>query len=188
MEDDLPLCLETKNFVETQLLPGEELCWTGRPLGRFFAMPTPFVFLFSCIWFSVISFFTYSSLQEGNSFSILFTIPFWCVGIGVLSTPFFMLRKKQRTVYAITTQRVLIADRGAFGKMTCRQYPLEQGLIMRTQYGNNGVGDIIFAEEIVQSGRGSGSMPIGFMELPDAAQMEQMLHRFIAEREGRGEA
>ena len=74
----------------------------------------------------------------------LFGIPFVLAGLGLLTSPLWLMRKASRTAYAITNKRVLILDGAAFRATTIRSLGPEMlGDRTRTQ-SNDGSGDLIF--------------------------------------------
>lgn len=54
-----------------------------------------FIISFLTFWFGILAFGSYLFVKEHNYFSLLFTIPFWLVGIYIVRKSFFDIKKKK---------------------------------------------------------------------------------------------
>ena len=52
----------------------------------------------------------------------LFGLPFVMVGVGMLSSPFWLRRRAKRTCYALTDRRAILWEAGWFGSVEVRSY------------------------------------------------------------------
>lgn len=101
------------------LLRGDErLIWEGRPDVRAFVLRGAWYLVpFSLLWGGFALFWEFSVLRSGAPpLFALWGLPF--VGIGIymiIGRPLVARREAQRTVYALTDRRILIAG-GAFGR------------------------------------------------------------------------
>lgn len=116
---------DAQQRAQSELLPGESLCWTGTADPRraaLAALPAglfgiPFAG-FALFWINGAYRGTQHLAKSGDSFTHafsffpLFGIPFLLVGLGVILTPLWVYLKGLSTVYAVTNQRVMIITGG----------------------------------------------------------------------------
>ena len=133
----------------------------------------------------------------------LFGVPFVLIGLGMMSTPFWMLRRIRRaaarTAYVITDRRAIVIDGGYYGDggmATMLAGPLMmlgRGLRIRSYLPNelqdvqriqrdDGSGDILFGEVVFASetnGRRQFTRS-GFFSISDVKRVEDMLKSLAA--------
>lgn len=111
--------------AQSELQPGESLCWTGTADPRraaLMALPAglfgiPFAG-FALFWIAAAYHGTQGISRSSNSFTHafsffpLFGVPFLLVGLGVILTPLWVYLKGLSTVYAVTNQRIMIITGG----------------------------------------------------------------------------
>jgi hypothetical protein len=126
-DDFLPPELAT--LVDDELASGERIVWVGQPIPSRYAFPSLGIVLFAIpwtafaiFWMAAASGFKLPDLARGSGLFSLFGVPFVLIGLGMLSTPFWMLRKARRTAYVITDQRALVVDCGAWGRVSLRSF------------------------------------------------------------------
>ncbi len=101
----------------------------------------------------------------------LFGLPFLIVGLGILLAPLWAYMGAARTIYAITSDRLIIRK----GKSVKSFEPDEIDTIERRDHAND-LGDVIFARELYRTGGRHGSRTrmrkVGFFGVPDARRVE----------------
>jgi hypothetical protein len=182
-------------MIEARSLdPGEELLWSGKPDPIRFALKRGavpvligIIFLVTWIPMFMVSRITRSTAGLPPSFEQI-TLPFdfsllalglmfGFVGLcGVLSPLWFRLRAI-RTIYALTNRRVVIDI--AHPRPRTLSIPLEHVRFIEVRAGAGGSGDVIFLESMRPGVDGWGPRGEGFIAIPDAAHVEQMLKTAI---------
>ena len=76
----------------------------------------------------------------------LFGIPFVLIGFGMLSSPYWTMRKARRTAYVLTTARAIIFD-GGFST-TIRSFGPDRLTDLRRKQRADGSGDVIFERKL----------------------------------------
>ncbi|NWG71254.1 MAG: hypothetical protein HXY23_06550 [Parvularculaceae bacterium] len=111
---------DLRALAEEQTRDGERILWAGRPApARAFLTATP-IWLFAVPWTVVSCVFFGSSLaaalglariegmERGAAWGfLLFSLPFFGIGLGLLAAPFIVLQEARRTAFVITDRRVL---------------------------------------------------------------------------------
>lgn len=133
--------MQVEQIAQGQLDGGERLLWSGTPDAGATALAALPVSLFGIpfgafatfwIW---TAFTTTSRLSRGRGPWILFPlfgVPFLLVGLGMLTAPLWVWRAAKRTVYAVTSKRVLIITAGA--NRGVRSYgPADLGNLVRVE-------------------------------------------------------
>jgi hypothetical protein len=196
-DDFLPV--ELASLVESELTKGERIVWTGQPIpSRFARSSIPIVLFgipwtaFAIFWVAAASGFRFPAFSHVFGFFVLFGIPFVLIGLGMLSSPFWMLHQASRIVYVITDRRALIIQRGLLGQVTVRSFePASLTEVTRTQYAD-GSGNLIFLREYRTAdrfsrfgpdGRYAGPIPVGFLAIPDVKGAEDRI-RELASKAG----
>jgi hypothetical protein len=99
----------------------------------------------------------------------LFGVPFVLVGLGMLTSPYWLYKKAKQTVYGLTNRRAIIITGGSTKKV--QSYTgSDMGVIERTER-SNGTGDVVFA---TVEGKKSVEQ-VGFMGISDARRVERLL-------------
>lgn len=152
---------EQEAVVRAELEPGEKLLWSGKSgisTGQAIRKSFPIMLFaipwtaFAIFWICAASGFRLpdlDNLHPANLFP-LFGIPFVLVGLGMLATPFRLVRKARKIVYAVTDRRCLIIEAGRARRI--RSYAGKDiGQVERTEYAD-GSGDLVIG------GAGSGGL------------------------------
>lgn len=178
---DTDLNLADRRMVENNLMQNEELLWVGKPIPRLFCGATLGAFLFSIFWLSGIAFWTWGAAQSSVAFAC-FSIPFWCVGLGVFSAPWWNKRKQRRTVFVITNRRAMELYPGFFGSQKSHVWPLESGMVKSCTVRKDGSGDLVLGYEERHGKNGTHSVSQGFMSVPGVRRVEQFLFDLTQEK------
>ena len=109
--------------IRVHLSPGEQVLWSGQPRqGVMFRPADVFMVPFSLLWGGFAIFWEWSvismpsrhgSVRSAPWFFVLWGVPFVLVGLYMIVGRFFFdARQRARTVYALTSTRVLIVGGG----------------------------------------------------------------------------
>ena len=178
---DTDLSFADRQMVEANLMQNEEVLWVGKPVPRLFSASNLGAFIFSLPWLAFISFWTFMAAQTSLAFAA-FSIPFWCIGIGLFSSPWWGLRKQKRTVLVITNRRAMELYPGFFGAMKSHVWPLEPGMVKSCTVRKDGSGDLILGYETRHSKNGTHTVAQGFMNVPEVRRLEQFLYELTEEQ------
>ncbi len=178
---DTDLSFADRQMVEANLMQNEEVLWVGKPVPRLFSASNLGAFIFSLPWLAFISFWTFMAAQTSLAFAA-FSIPFWCIGIGLFSSPWWGLRKQKRTVLVITNRRAMELYPGFFGAMKSHVWPLEPGMVKSCTVRKDGSGDLILGHETRHSKNGTHTVAQGFMNVPEVRRLEQFLYELTEEQ------
>ena len=178
---DTDLSLADRQMVEVNLMQKEEVLWVGKPIPRLFSAGSLGSFIFSLPWLAFISFWTFMAAQASLAFAA-FSLPFWCIGIGLFASPWWGLRKQKRTVLVITNRRAMELYPGFFGSMKSHVWPLEPGMVKSCTVRKDGSGDLILGYETRHSKNGTHTVAQGFMNVPEVRRLEQFLYELTEEQ------
>lgn len=107
-----------KDPIRRELNPGEELLWQGQPHPAAAARTDTPTLLFAVPWTAFAIFGLRQFLIADEVAGSLIASLFVAVGVYMLTMPWRSYRQAQRTLYAITNQRLLIIETGAPRKIT----------------------------------------------------------------------
>ena len=178
---DTDLSLGDRQMVEVNLMQKEEVLWVGKPIPRLFCGGSLGSFIFSLPWLAFISFWTFMAAQASLAFAA-FSLPFWCIGIGLFSSPWWGLRKQKRTVQVITNRRAMELYPGFFGSMKSHVWPLEPGMVKSCTVRKDGSGDLILGYEERHGKHGTRMVAQGFINVPEVRRVEQFLYELTEEQ------
>jgi len=177
---------QIQQMLDAELARDETLRWTAQPkCGRFARQALP-IFLFGIPWTAFAVFWICSAADfqvpdssEGWHLFPLLGLPFVLIGLGMLSSPLWMIRKARRTAYAITNKRAIIFESG-WGSRIRSFYPKDLADLTRNQKAD-GSGDIIFKYEISYGSRDhTYKKEVGFLGIDNVRDIEQMLRQIVA--------
>lgn len=196
MSPDSILPHETAALVGAELAAGERIVWVGQPIPGRFARKSIGIVLFGIPWTAFAIFWmvgagmgTWSvpaKGEDGGFFQIfrlfpLFGLPFVLIGIGMLSSPYWMRRKAYRTAYVITDRRALVFDAGSWRGTTIRSFEPDRLNDLRRVQNNDGSGDIIFERQWrSNSDGGKQSTDIGFLAIANVKNVEDSIRALIS--------
>ena len=184
---------EVASLVDMELEPGERITWAAQPMpGRFAKRSIGLVLFgipwtaFAIFWMAGASGFKIPDFSRGFGFFPLFGVPFVLIGIGLLSSPYWMRRKARRTAYVITDKRALILAGGSWRSTTVRSIePYRLGDIRRVQNAD-GTGDLIFERTWASDGDGGRqSTDHGFLATRDVRSVESLVRELVKKSGGR---
>lgn len=172
-----------RELVDRELDPGERIEWVGVPKKVLFQPASLGAFLFGIPWTAFAIFWTAGAAwmtsqsdMEVGMFRLfpLFGVPFILVGLGMLSSPFWAMRKAGKTVYVITDRRAITFEGGR--SISIRSYDPDKLTEISRREKADGSGDIIFGQQAWTHGQ--GNFPIGeqgFFRIPNVREVEKRL-------------
>ncbi len=190
---DLPAALQQK--LRDELKANEKTIWTGQPDPNvmmkqgfklyFFFIPWT---LFALFWMYAASGFKLPSFNFENGFDAfgtlfpLFAVPFVMVGFWGLSSPVWVKRRAENTVYAITNQRLLLLMFGKNIKIES-YYPKDVNQLARNEK-PDGSGDLLFATNQYRDSDGDArTKQDGFYAVADVKKVERLVEDFLKQNE-----
>jgi hypothetical protein len=176
--------------IEKSLLdPGEALVWSGRPNAVWFAIRRAWWLLLVAIAFltaSVVLFVKFGRPASPppvpntiHPIAIIRMFQEMGIGFGVvgaLATIWLWLRAVQ-TTYMLTSRRIVIDTAGVLPRRT--SMPLEHIRFIEFRSKVLGPSDVVFNETWRPSLDGWGRRDEGFVAIPDASRVEQMVRAAI---------
>ena len=180
------------DVIEPELLKGERLLWADRPISvkahflralPMFLFGIPFL-AFALFWTGLAS--SMSNPRSGSgpadmfgSIFPLFGIPFILVGVGLLVWPLFSAFRQNRTVYAVTDQRLIIRE--DILRPAVRSWPLSQAETMERVGDAQGPGTVYFTEKVQRTSKGGTyTEKIGFIGIDQPKRLEELIRSEIA--------
>ena len=180
----LPPRLET--LVREEIEDNEHILWLAQPMAGRFARGTLPLVAFGVFWMGFVIWFTISWYSHGGDKSIgsiLFDVPFFVVGIGMLCSPLWAIWKAKRTVYVITDQRAIVFEGGLSTKV--RTFKPDHFANIERRQRRDGSGDIVFEHRAVQGGEGQSAWPVGFLAIANVKEVEDLLREVAQAHEAR---
>jgi hypothetical protein len=176
--------MDLSSLVDAEIASDEKIVWLGQPIPSRYARSSLGLVLFGIPWTAFAVFWMATALgfiranQAPAPGSLPFVgIPFVVIGIGLLSSPFWMMRKARRTAYIVTDRRVLILERGLWNGLTIRSFgPARLQDLQRTQYAD-GSGNLCFERQYINDGQGGRQAASGFFGIPDVKQVEELVRK-----------
>ena len=154
--------MDAQRRIDGELSPGETLLWAGQPSPSRMARQGIVPMLFGIPWTAFALFWTAAAggfaflaggavrSSGGGAWAApfllfpLFGLIFVAVGLGLLLSPLWLYLGAKRTVYAVTSKRVIVWSGRVFGGVTVRSLsPAQLGDRARTEAGD-GSGDLVF--------------------------------------------
>jgi hypothetical protein len=185
-----PISYELQSRLENELEPGEKIFWSQAPVPRWFTAASIAQFLFAIPWTAFSLFwiwgaagFKWPDFSGPMSFFPLFGVPFFLIGLGLLSSPYWHYRRMKNTLYAVTDRRALVLQGGWNIHIRSFQPSMIRELDRRER--RDGTGDIIFSSAMpVMVNRSNQTMtPNGFFSIEDPKTAEGFL-RALAQKPG----
>lgn len=160
---------DARQYLQTCLLPGENIIWAGSPKAKLFRGMRRH-FLITGIWLPFIGGFTWLVTKDPASpvlAGLGFLLPFQIAAVWLLIAPFFIYIGRKRSLYAISDKRLIIASRCKHGYRHCH-IPVQQVGIRNIKLYGDGCADVVFRHK----GR-----EILLYELPRASAVEEAMRR-----------
>jgi len=160
------------------LQTGEEILWTGQPIpGKYakLALGPGVLMLPFAVLFLVVFFFQMSSIAGPNARPEIALIPIGFVIIAVVISLFQLRRRAANTSYAATNRRLLVAHRGAFGKVRLKDYGRGTVEFLHVVEKRDGSGHIVFARGMEGNNNKNSGTLRGFLAVPEVRRVEGVI-------------
>jgi hypothetical protein len=169
-------------------LRGERILWSGSPERWAYARKYWKQALFGIPFTAFAIFWTYQvghiPEKAGHSpggfmeFGTLWGLMFVAVGLSILLSPFYAAWSARNVFYVVTERRAIIFEKTFQLKIRSFNATLLTGYERVSTGGRSG--SIIFQRTIERSGRGTKTVEVGFIGLPDYAPAEQALDKLAS--------
>ncbi len=178
---------DLQRTIEGELRSGETVVWQGQPIPGRYARGGWCLVLFGIPWtaFSIFWVVMASGITMGHQhgpplgvriFFPLFGLPFVVIGLGMLSSPFWMKRKALKVAYVVTDQRAILIEGGWRGGVTVRSFGPDQLNQLERREHADGSGDLIFERHHGRDSDGERrSREIGFLAVPEVKKVEELI-------------
>ena len=171
---------ETQKIVVLEIGQEEKVLWIGIPNTKtamlaslrmvLFAIPWT---AFSIFWICGAAGFKYPTWQGPQSLFPLFGLPFLFIGLGMLTSPYWIKKAAQRSAYIITNRRAICIN-WKIRSAEIVSFDAARISQMSKKIKSNGSGDIIFDKKEQGSGQYKA---IGFIGLDDVKLIEEILKK-----------
>ena len=192
MMPSTPLPVEMEHRLRSELNRTEKLIWSGQPIARrslggslLFVVIGVFFTTFWLFW--IIGSFNMTRpdrSSETSAFSYvfpLFGLPFILFGVGMLSSPYWMWRKAQKTVYALTDERALILTPTWPRGVSVRSIPPEELSPRKRTRNSDGSGSLLFSRVTVTlpacNPSGTYVVPVGFEHIAAVRELDELIEK-----------
>lgn len=182
---------ELRSMIESEIHAGERIAWVEQPVpGRLARASWPIV-LFGIPWTAFAIFWTASaawgisnSRNAGFFWAFpLFGLPFILIGLGMLSSPFWIRQQASRSAYVLTDRRAIIFRAGWRGSVTVRSFEPERLNDLRRKQNTDGSGDLVFVQDLHRDSDGdSRSTDVGFLAVSDVKAVEALVRGLVQKK------
>ena len=183
MSSKLQISPRLREIVDRELKPHEVIQWIGQPIPKFFTSDLITAVLFGIPWTTFSLFWVWGATGFGSLLTQgltplllfpLFGVPFVLIGFGMLSLPIRTRQLALQTVYVITDRRAISIEGGK--SSIIQSYSPQQLKVVYRQENKDGTGNVIFTVKSWKDSDGDEqSKPIGFMNIRDPKQVEDLL-------------
>lgn len=186
----------SQQIIENELTKGEKLLWRGQPkTGRGLMAALPVVIfgipwtLFSLFWMGITLGMSVIAGPVPSKIPLairiifpIFGLPFVLIGLGMLSSPYWLRRRFSRTVYAVTDQRVIICEPGYWGSSyEITSVQPEELRLMTKVVRSDGSGDIHLTEMAIDVRRGGrvGRGRKSLIGIPQVNEVDRLIRNSL---------
>jgi hypothetical protein len=183
---------DLQKLVNRELQARENVIWSAQPGLRRFVVQGLAVAAFGAVWTALIllgiwqfiGFWGGGPVVPFDIATLVLGIPFLLIGLGLLSAPYWAIRKARRTAYALTGRRVLIVERTTWSR-TVRSCEFAQLGRMVRRENSAGRGDLILQEIFDRGGDGQLYIKeIGLFGLTNVREVEKLIKDTMARAAG----
>jgi hypothetical protein len=177
-------------LIQDELNASERLLWSAQPRpSRLARKSLPLVLFgipwtaFALFWTAGASGFKMPDFHHVENLFPLFGLPFILIGLGLLTSPFWIMRKARSTVYGLTTERIIIISPKLFGGINIRSLPPDQLTDINRVQLADGSGDVILHRDITPNSKGGNNVSeVGFFGIQNAKEVEQLVLALSAKK------
>ncbi len=181
---------ELVSLVDRELDSDEHVEWVGQPIaGRLARSSLPIV-VFGIPWTAFAVFWTVmasgiTTRKGGGEWSWVFAlwgVPFILIGLGMLTSPYWMQRRAKRTAYVLTDRRAIVLSLGWRSSASVRSFQPGALTDLQRKERADGSGDLVFTNDLSSASRGrSMSTAVGFLAIPNVKEVEARVRRLAQE-------
>lgn len=191
---EVPLSRQLQSELERELAPGERVVWSGQPIPSRYSRGTLPIVLFGIPWtgfavlWTAMAFVGTRSLKGDDAMSTgfrwlfpLWGLPFIAIGVGMLSSPWWLKRRAGRVLYAVTDRRAILFEPARRGARKVRSFePAALQALERTEH-PDGSGDLIFARQAWRDSDGDRrTSQVGFTGVSRVREVEEVIRKLAA--------
>jgi hypothetical protein len=183
---NLPDSLQAR--VEAELSPGERIVWADQPIPALLARNMLPLVYFGVVWTTLCIagdvFWTYMTWKMGTPifalFSVVASVPFLAIGVGMLCSPHFMRRSARRTIYVLTDRRAILFGCNWRGTLTVRSFdPCQLNDLVRNQHAD-GSGDLVLTRDVRRDVDGHNQLTdVGFLAVREVKKVEDRVRALV---------
>ena len=118
---------------------------------------------------------------DASRLSPLWGVPFICIGLGMLTAPYWAARAARRTIYAITDRRAIAWQAKGWGKVEVHNFQPERLTSMTRTQRPDGGGDLVFEQFEERKGSGTTTVKRGFMAVQRVQGVEDVIRETLLE-------
>lgn len=163
-----------RQWVQRELTQGERIAWMGCPSPNQLARHGSFERIFALFWLAFVAFWTFVAAKSSPVFAC-FSIPFWLIGLFMLTQPLRARRNAARTVYVVTDRRAMWITGGK--QQLARSFYLDAMGTTTSRVAEDGSGDIVFGSPGEASANTRQASPPGFFGVPDVRALAAVLEQ-----------
>lgn len=188
---DLDLDVRDREWIERVVQADEELLLVCKPQVRLWRREYLPVTIFSVLWVAGIGCISGVAVPQileqvserpAGLVVLLFFIPFWVIGLGLLSSPWRLRAVDRRTVYLLTSKRAVVLRPSEFRfRPTQKEYPLRQGMVKEVKEKRDDSGNLILDYDVRHTKNGLHYVPKGFLYVPQVLRVEAALRELLGE-------
>jgi hypothetical protein len=184
---------QLRSLIESELQSNERITWLEQPIPGRLARSTLPIVLFGIPWTAFAIFWTASAAwgtsKAGDAGFFrafpLFGLPFILIGLGMLSSPFWVRRSAKRSAYVLTDRRAILFRAGWRGTVSVRSFEPQRLTDLRRKQRTDGSGDLVFAQDIRRDSDGDRhSTDVGFLAVRDVKSVEEMVRALVQRSRG----
>ena len=180
----LPKHLQAR--IQSELKPGEAVVWADQPHPGKYMRQGFLLWLFFIPWTAFALFWMagaagvkFPDFSHGQHLFPLFGIPFVLIGLGGLSSPYWLRRKAANIVYIITDQRAFALE--GLRSYTARTYYPDQLRSITRKEHPDGSGDLVLETARYKDSDGDArKRENGFFAIAQVRRVEQLLEQLAA--------
>jgi hypothetical protein len=179
---------ELRLVAASELEPGERITWMEQPIPGLFARGILPLVMFGVVWTAACAigeavwiYFCFDKDTRwlgvigaiGTTFGVV-------IGIGLLSSPYWMRRMARRSVYVLTDRRAILVRGGWLGDHTVRSFLPEQLTDIQRTQNADGSGDVVLARDVHRDSDGANqTTEVGFLAVRDAKAVEGRVRALV---------
>ncbi len=173
------------------LWSGEYVRWATRPLLHRWNNTTLIHFVLGILWTAWCAFVVSKMVEqqpeaatEAANTVFLSTLPFWCVGLWLITSPWRLPRRLRKALYIITNKRTIVME-GGFFSHNVQSWELAKNMVADREELSGDRGRLLFCDRASVHTDSSSVRHGGFLYLGNMARAEKELRRALEARRQR---